>query len=210
MNNKTFFFFFSFFLLIFLGSFVSAGTIGMGVKWYTESEFVQEGTIKCVSYGLYNPAPFDVPVNGYLEATDELENLYVKNSPILVPVNTSSGNAISKEICFNIPKVYEENCILGAFCERKCPAPSSNPEILYPNEKRFKGDVVGRYEFDASVTGGTGSSTGSSVAVPLEMIVLCQSKERDQTAFYATIAVIIIAIFVIIWLLTRKSKKHKK
>lgn len=204
------FFLFSFFLLIFLGSLISlanAATVGMGVRWYKESAIVEEGKQNCIEYGLYNPTPWEVPVYGYLEATGDLEKIYVKNDPMLVPVNTSSDHAINKQICFNIPKVYGESCILGAFCERTCPEHTAT----YEKEVRLKGEVIGMYTYNsAEFGGGTGSTTGTSVAVPLELAISCQPEERNQVAFYATIVVIIVAIILIIWLLTRKPKKQKK
>lgn len=206
MKHLKFFIFF-FFLFLFLGTLASAATVGMGVRWYKESAIVSEGKQVCLDYGLYNPAPWDVPVYGYLEATGGLEKIYVKNDPIVVPINTSSDKAILKQICFNIPKVYDESCILGAFCERSCP--ESTPS--YANEVRLKGEVIGMYTYDAAAFGGgTGSTTGTSVAVPLELAISCQPEERNQVAFYATIAVIVIAIILIIWLLARKPKKQKK
>jgi hypothetical protein len=177
--------------------------VGMGVKWYTESELVKENTIKCIGYGLYNP--FDVPVMGYVEPTNTLVNISSIVEPILVLENTSSTNAIPVEICFNIPKVYKQDCILGMFCERTCPETSSVDEP-YKNEVRFEGDVVGKYLQLDQATGATGSKTGSSVAVPLELVVICQPKERNDTLMYITFAIVIIALIAIIWLIIKQAK----
>lgn len=204
------FFLFSFFLFFFLGSLVSAGTVGMGVKWYTESEIVNENMQRCISYGLYNPEPFDMPVMGFFEATDGLADIYVKQEPTLIPVHTSSINAIPKDVCFNIPKVYEENCILGLFCERICP--EQVPGEPWKNEVRFSGNIIGKYillENLSSSGVGTGSKTGSSIAVPLALAVQCIPEERNQVAFYATIAVVVIVLIAIILWLTKKSKKKR-
>ena len=200
------FFLFSFFLFFFLGTLVSAATVGMGVRWYKESAIVNEGTQACIEYGLYNPEPWDVPVYGYLEATGDLAKIYVKTEPTLIPVNTSSKEAIAKTICFDIPKTYEENCVLGLFCEREC----QESEIAYENYVRLRGEVIGRYTYDATAFGGgTGSATGTSVAIPLELAISCQPQERNKPVFYGTIGILIIAIALIIWLLTRRSKKKR-
>ncbi|MBU4482065.1 hypothetical protein KKC16_01270, partial [Patescibacteria group bacterium] len=180
-----------FFLLTLINSsFASASSVGMGIKWYTESEIVDENIKHCVVYGLYNPYPFDTDVEGYLEASGQLEVLYIETTSTLVPKFTNSTNAIPIEICFNVPKVYNESCILG-FCERICPV--KDPETPYKNETRFKGSIIGKYSFFlGEQSAATGSKTGTAVAVPLELIVKCSAKQRNNKAMYTTFILILI------------------
>lgn len=194
-------------LILINSSFVNSSSVGMGIKWYTESEIVDENINHCVLYGLYNPSPFDVDVQGYLEASGQLEELYLETTPVLVPKFTSSANAVPIQICFNVPKVYVENCILG-FCERICPV--KDPEVPYKNEQRFKGNIIGKYTFsldEQSVA--TGSKTGTAVSVPLELIVKCNAEQRNNTAMYITFAIILIVIALIIWQMTKFLHKRK-
>jgi len=98
-------------------------------------------------------------------------------------------------MCFNIPKVYKEDCLLlGMLCEKKCEEP----------KKTYDGEVMASYE-SVSTGGGVGSSTGTSFAVPLKIEVTCEPYDRDFTPAYV-LTVLIIGV-LLIYLLRKKVKK---
>lgn len=206
MKKKMFFLFFLFFLLLNSTFFVS----GIGIKYGLESAIVKDNSRYCVTYGLYNPADIsDGDVMGYLSATGDLAKIYDSPEPILIPRGTSSQDAIPVTICFNVTKVYEEDCIVGLFCETKCQI-STDPTKPFENYRRLSGEILAQSFAPETSTGGTGSITKASATVPLDLVVECVPKERNQPAFYISIGIIILAIAIIIWLLTRKSRKKKK
>jgi hypothetical protein len=129
-------------LLLFVLTFFSSAcaTIGIGLKWSTESEIAQAGENACITYGIYNP--FDRDVNGYLEATGDLKEIYTAEEPKLIPASTSSQNAVQTEICFKIPK---------------------KPGTI------LHGEVVAAFK-PADVSG-TGSAVGTSFAAPLTIAI---------------------------------------
>ncbi len=160
-------------------------TVGVGIKWKTESEIVKEGSRVCITYGLYNP--FDEDVMGFLKATRDLENISEAEEPKLIPAGTDSEHAIPTQICFTIPKVYKEDCLLfGYFCERKC----EEEQVV------FEGEVVAAYQLKGME--GTGSVTGSSFAVPLRLLVECEPMKRNLTPLYFLIALVVLLILSII------------
>jgi len=170
--------------------------VGIGIRWNTEWAEVNENSKACITYGLYNP--FDTQVNGYLKATKDLEKLAETEDPKPVPAGTSSNHTIPTEICFNIPKVYEEDCLfLGMLCEKKCEEP----------KKAYDGEVLASYK--SLSIGGMGSATGSSFAVPLRIEVKCNPYQRDFTPVYVLVlAVVIIALLALYF--TRARKKVKR
>ena len=128
-------------MLIMLTFFSSASaTVGIGLKWVTESQIAQPGENTCVTYGIYNP--FNRDVNGYLEATGDLEEIYTAESSKLIPAGTSSQNAIQTEICFKAP---------------------NRPGAI------LQGEVVAAFR-PADVSG-TGSAVGTSFAAPLTLTI---------------------------------------
>lgn len=171
-------------------------SVGIGLKWSTESEMVNEGKELCINYGLYNP--FDQDVTGYLEATKELNSSFTSEQPKLIPANTSSNNSINSEICFKFDNVYKKKCILGLFCERKC-----------DKLKTYSGEVMAAYSLPEK-GGGTGSVVGTSFAAPLKLTVKCEPLERNKGLLYSSIAVIVIIILIIIFLSKRKKRKHRR
>jgi len=177
--------------------------VGIGLKWGTEGETVQEDVKHCVTYFLYNP--FDTDVMGYLKASGELEELVEAEEAKLIPAGTSSDEAIATAICFNVPKIYEETCGLGGFsCERLCEEP----------QKIYKGEVQAAYNLNYA--GGTGSATGTSVSARMKLLVNCKKVEKDPitgfitepTTVYAGVAVLI--ILVVLLRLRRKGGGRKK
>ena len=172
----------------------ASATVGIGIKWFTEAEYVKEGSTHCINYGLYNP--FDTDVYGYLTASKELEPLYSTEDAKLIPANTPSANVFMTEICFKIPKnIYPKSCILGTMCERRCQG---------VEEKSFKGEVVAAYQIQQ--ISGSGSSTGSSFAAPLVLKMRCEEKKRNYLVLVAVI-VIIIAIIAGLWYILKKKRQ---
>lgn len=156
-------------------------SVGIGLKWDVESTIIKEESTSCVIYRLYNP--FDSNVTGYLQALGEIKDLALPIEAQLVPAGTSSVDALEADICFSIPNVYKEDCILGPLlCERKC----DEPPVQY------NGEVQGAYNLGG--IGGTGSATGSSVSAPLRITAGCEQLTRDWTPVYAAIAIVVIAI----------------
>jgi hypothetical protein len=163
-------------LLLLLVSPVTA-SIGIGIKWTTESEFINENQERCITYGIYNP--FDTDVMGYLTATQELAGLYQAEEPKLIPAHTSSGEAIPTNICFTVSEVYEEKSYLGFLPKRQC----SEEQVT------LKGEIMAAYVLESGP--GMGSVTGVSFASPLRLRVTCTPLERNWTPVYAIIILIV-------------------
>jgi general stress protein CsbA len=168
-------------LLVLLSGMAASQYVGIGLKWYVESGIVEEETISCQEYGIYNP--FDVNVTGHLIAFGGLEKMYIAEEPVVVPAGTSSTNAIPAKICFKIPDVYKEDCIAGFLCEQKCP----EEEVVY------KGQVAATYRVEVR-PGATGSAVGASMAAPLTLTVRCKSYPIDYTPLYYLIGFIAVAV----------------
>lgn len=178
-------------LFLFLAGTVSAD-VGIGLKWFTEAEVVNEGEQKCVTYGIYNP--FDTDVTGFLTATRELEGFYQAEEPKLIPAHTSSNEAISAQMCFNVPKVYKEEFYFGYLPQRQC----SEDEIM------LKGEVMAAYMLSGRA--GTGSVTGVSFAAPMMLRVRCTPLERNwMPVFILIVLVMVVGIIVLVYLDRRSS-----
>ena len=143
-------------IFLFMAGTVSAD-VGIGLKWFTESEYVNEGEQKCITYDIYNP--FDTDVTGFLEATDDLEKISHAEEPKLIPAHTSSSKAIPTQVCFNVPMVYKEESFFGLLPKKQC----SEGEVT------IRGEVVAAYKLTGGT--GTGSMTGASFAAPLKIRV---------------------------------------
>ncbi|MCK5476775.1 MAG: hypothetical protein KAI55_02555 [Candidatus Aenigmarchaeota archaeon] len=171
-------------------------TVGIGIKWFTVGEYVNENSQYCLEYGLYNP--FDEEVFGYLTAVKDLENIYEAEEHKLIPSETSSKKAIMTKICFNIPKTYKEDCLIGnLLCERTC----NEEQVVY------NGEVMAAYELKGNA-GGTGSATGTSFAAPIKLMVECEPKNRDWTLVYILVFLAIVICIRILW--KKKMENGKK
>ncbi len=169
---------------------------GVGIKWEEESVIVDEKEEACLTYKVYNPWPESSEVViGLSEELEEILTIQDAESK-LIPANTASGDAIPIEFCFEIPRVYERDCLVGGLiCEQSC----SGENIVYEGEV-----VVG------SVPGGVesgGSATTMSVSAPLRIRVNCEEAGRNFTVVYMLLGVISLMGIVI---LTRKKRKSKK
>jgi len=158
-----------------------------GIKWSTESEFVQEGQTKCVTYGVYNP--FGTDVKAQISLSGELEKLpyTISQNDVLLKAGTSSKQAVPIEVCFTVDEVYKEDCVLGSvMCEQKC-----NSEQI-----KFTGQLVITDAPTGNDVQGTGSKATVSAGAPLELLVGCVEQQRDYLVLYMVTIVIIIAVLV--------------
>ena len=81
-----------------------------GLLWRTESEFIEEGQLKCIEYGLYKPTLKDLNIALYVNG-DLAEIAEATQSGVtLVKANTFHDAAINKQLCFRAPKnVYQKD-----------------------------------------------------------------------------------------------------
>ncbi len=168
---------------------------GVGIAWSTETEMVTEGSTKCIRYGIYNP--WDEDINVTLSVSSELKSVITKeeSETKLIKSGTSHNNAVPVEFCFEIAKVYEENCLIDSvLCEQNC----EEPEVSYEGKI-----MVMEKQEGGNVTGTTGSATSLGVSVPLKLRVKCNQHPRDWTLVY--VVVIVISIMLIALILHRKK-----
>lgn len=166
--------------------------VGIGLRWTQESAVVPQGTTSCLTYLVYNP--FDTDVDGSLVASKELAPLYspaFSEGPAKVSKGTAPEAGIKRNICFDIPVLYPPGGIGPLFVSQSCPAES--------DRKEFKGEVAALSKPAGGVTSGVGSTTGTSVAAPLRLIVGCTPSPVAWTApanlaLYALIALIVASL----------------
>ena len=160
---------------------------GVGLVWSTQTEVVEEGSVHCIEYGVYNP--WDEDVNAMLTASEDFSEIITdeESDTKAIVAKTYHDSAIPVELCFRVPEVYAEDCLVGGlFCEQKC-------EEL---EKNYRGEiVVSESKEDTSLGGGAaGSSTALGVSAPLSLKVRCIAHSRDWTLLYASLLIIALAI----------------
>jgi len=175
---------------------------GVGIVWMTQTEIVNENSMHCVQYGVYNPWDEDVKIG--LSVSDELKGLVneQKSEVKTVPANTMPDNPVPIEFCFKIKDVYPKECILGTLCKQTC----NNKNVMY------EGKVQAVEKSDSEKTG-TGSKASIGVSVPLKLKVKCVPGDRDWTALYILLIVIALAVIgAIIYqkVTKRKSKRRRK
>lgn len=168
---------------------------GVGIVWNTETELVMEGTTHCVEYGIYNPWEEDVTaqlsVSGGLTSIIKGQDSEQK----FITAQTFHEDAVPIQLCFDIAKVYTEDCSLGPFlCEQKCEAEQVEYEGLIEAKEKESGS-----------TSGTGSLTALGVSVPLKLKVRCDAHDRNYTAIYASSAAVL-GIALAIMLMRRRRK----
>ncbi len=156
---------------------------GLGIIWNTNSEIVGENQDKCVSYGVFNPG--DENVKASLEVSGELEQISSsgKTKEISLKAGTNKENAENVEICFNIGKVYKEDCILGTMCKQTC---AGQEQIVYD----------GKVSLISLGTQGAGSGSSASFSIPatLSILVKCEDHERSYTAGIVGLAIVILFV----------------
>jgi hypothetical protein len=181
--------------ILLLSQFVSAG---VGIKWDKESLVVNEGERNCLSYSVYNPWPEDSYVT--IELSSPLKDVLVMQEAEQknIPANTPSGSALPLQFCFQVPKVYKSECLVGGMlCKQEC----KETQVTYSGEI-----LVKSIPNPTSSSGGAGGSAASmAVSAPLTLKVKCNAHEVNFTPLYLTIA--IIALLIVIALVYRKYRK---
>jgi hypothetical protein len=164
----------------------------VGIKWFTEAEGVNEESVKCITYGAYNPSGRDIHVKIAVEG--ELSQVIqgAKTETRLIKAGTGNKQAEMIDFCFKVPTVYTEDCLYdvngkGLICEQKC-----NVE-----EKSYDGEVIMTEEVVQS--GGTASGSGATIAAsaPLRLAVSCHKHKRDWGIVYITLILIVLLILVL-------------
>ncbi len=167
---------------------------GVGLKWSTETEIVNENSEHCIEYGVYNPWDEDVRVS--LGVGGELQQVVTsqESEVKLIPAHTYHNESIPVTLCFTVPKVYKEDCMLGDFlCEQKC----EQDQVVY------NGEVVAN-EVKEGGAGAMGSATALGVSTDLKLKVNCVKHGRDWSLVY--IVVIVVVVLLLIGFLYKRKK----
>ncbi|MCK5040265.1 MAG: hypothetical protein KAR87_04830 [Candidatus Aenigmarchaeota archaeon] len=215
MKTKSRVLFFFIIISLLIMPLLTYATVGIGIKWFTDTEFVSENSQKCISYGLYNP--FDEDVIGYLTATKGLEDIYEAEDSKLIFAGVASNKSIGTKICFSIPQVYEKDCLIGNIflCKRTCEdgvgIPLVRDEDSITGKAEFKkiiyeGEVMASYTLNTG-GGAVGSATGTSFAAPLKLTVRCEAEERNWMPVYIVLLVLIILMYLAV---LKRKKRDKK
>ena len=167
---------------------------GIGMVTHTESIVVDEGSQKCITYGVFNP--WDEDVRASLDIKGDINSIITQKEtqPKLIKALTTYQESTELELCFFVPQVYQEKCILGLSCYQPC--------TQEPIE--YKGEVIA-VEAREESTSGTGSATSLGISSPLTVKVNCQETERSFSQLYFII--IIISMLGILIILYKRYKK---
>lgn len=177
---------------------------GVGIVYGAEHFDVNEKNINCVSYGIYNPWKDNATVK--VSARGKFANFTVESETVEIPSRTKHQDAVPVDICFDIPKTYEEDCLFWKIgCKRVC-----------GEEIEYKGDVVAS-EVVEYAGGGTGSKVTGAVTAPLTLRVTCEDTTRDLISIIGLMGIIIFAmISALVWnhhrepISVRRRKKAEK
>ncbi|MFH0956603.1 MAG: hypothetical protein V1813_01945 [Candidatus Aenigmatarchaeota archaeon] len=166
---------------------VAAATAGqanaVGIVWSTEREIVSELSPHCIEYGVYNPSGADATVQ--LSVSDSLKPVVqgASSRTEAVAAGTTHDKAVVVNLCFQVPKVYDANCLAGDFlCEQAC----AQDEVSYAGE-------VMALELNDEQGGGIGSQTTVGASVPLTLRVKCNPYGRDWSPVYLLVAAVAVA-----------------
>ncbi len=173
---------------------------GVGIIWDTETAIVNEDSVHCVDYGLYNP--WNEDVNAMLGVSDELRNVITETDtePVFIEAETYHEDNIPTQLCFKVANVYEEDCLLfGTLCAQKC----DNME-----EVKYSGRVTVNEKPKESTQGTTGSATSLGISVPLDLRIQCSESPRNWTFIYYIIIVLAIVAIVMIFIKRHNASKE--
>ena len=165
---------------------------GVGIFVTTESAIVNEGQVNCVNYSVYNPFSNDTSI--YMTASDALTPFVKDTQPILVPANTLHDKAIPVSLCFNIPKVYKEDCMAGIVCQKTC----GEPQVTYVGSA-----VAVMAKTPNEIASTAGSSTQASASAPLTLKVACVPKAMN----WMPVIAIVIVIAILAGLVAMRKRK---
>ncbi len=191
--------------LTFILLLIPSASAGVGIVYNTRNIDVQEGQKACITYGAYNP--FSTEVEAKIYATGEITKLTEKQEKFEIPAGTTHDKAKEVEFCFNVPHVYERDCLaFGMFCNKQCPAET----------KVYSGEIV--VQETRSGISGTGSSAASSASAKLNINVVCIPQKRNYFALFGLIAAALAAIAAVAFVIyknlpsakDRKKKQYKK
>jgi hypothetical protein len=174
----------------------------VGIKWYTESEYVSESSEKCILYGAYNPSPRDIKVD--VAITGSLADIITGSvtEETIVKAQTPSKEAEPINFCFKVENVYVDNCLIGDYlCEQKCAG----------EQTKYSGEVILTETPISTSIGATGSGVSIAASAPLELIVSCNPYPRDWTPAYAIgIVAVILGLGITIYNRERKINKTNR
>jgi hypothetical protein len=155
----------------------------VGIVWSTEREVVSELSPHCIEYGVYNPSSDDAVVQ--LSVSDSLKPVVqgASSRTEAVAAGTKHDEAVMVNLCFQVPKVYDANCLAGDFlCEQSC----AQDEVSYAGE-------VMALELNDEQGGCIGSQTTVGASVPLTLLVKCNPYGRDWSPVYLLVAAVAVA-----------------
>jgi hypothetical protein len=180
---------------LFLISIVSAG---VGIKWDRETYLVYQNERTCVNYSVYNPWPDETSAT--ITVSDNIKEILLSQEAEVksIPAQTSSENAIPLQFCFEVPQVYQKDCLVGSMiCEQKCEEP----------QKVYSGEILATE--GGSLAGG-GSAATMSVSAPLTLKVVCTPYNRNFTLVFVVIAIIAVLGIIYYYMKKKKAKKNKQ
>ncbi len=184
------------FSLLLVASLLPAQGDAVGIVWTTEKEMVNELSPQCITYGVYNPSADDAVV--MLSVSDSLKPVVqgVVSHSQLVAAGTKHDQAVQLELCFQVPKVYEADCLAGDFlCQQSC----TQDEVSYTGE-------IMAVEVNSENEGLMGSATTVGASVPLTLRVRCNPYTRDFSPVYLTV-IVVAAAGIAARIYTKKKKK---
>ena len=188
---SVYFLFFALFM-----SFSTPFAEGIGVVALVQSAAVSEGEKACGAYGVYNDAPNDLVAK--VEVRGDLTELLDPESvdQVTVPANTLKEGAVPVNFCFDVPDdVYPEECTLGLFCKKTCPA----------EPVRYSGPV-------SIVTGGAAAQSGSSASLAIPFTFTIQVTCEESGVDYTPAVVILVAEIVVgggLFFFSRRSRQNR-
>lgn len=155
---------------------------GVGIVYGNEYLKAEEEGITCISYGIYNPWNDNATVR--VSAGGELMEIVQNTTVLEIPAKTRHKQAVPVEICFKIPKIYDEECLFWKIgCKKEC----------RENLVEYTGEVIAS-EITAVSGGGTGSRVTGAVTAPLTVRIKCEEKSRDLISIVGLIGLIVFAI----------------
>jgi len=158
------------------------GYRGVGITYGTDYMYVEEDSINCLNYGVYNP--WDEDVNIEVVAEDDLADMVMSIDPVFVSAGTKHDEATEVDVCFRVPELFEKDCLLGPIlCKPICPV----------EDPVLSGNVVVR-EAEIAGISGTGSRATISASAPLRLIGKCEDVGRNWTPLLLIIIAVIAAI----------------
>lgn len=186
------------FSLLLVASLLPVQADAVGIVWTTEKEMVNEISPQCITYGVYNPSVEDA--NVMLSVSESLKPVIqgVVSHSQLVTAGTKHDQAVQLELCFQVPMVYDADCLAGNFlCEQAC----TQDEIVYAGE-------IMAIEVNDESEGGMGSATTVGASVPLTLRVRCNPYQRDWSPVYL-IVIVVAAAGIAARIYTKKKKRNK-